>query len=122
MHVNIKMMKKEVVFYHKASGECPVQGFLDSLPSKVAQKITWVLNLVEDLERVPSQYFCKLADTQDIWEFRIKLGSNIYRVLGFWVGNKIILTHGFIKKTQKTPSQEIERSESYRKDYLLRRS
>ena len=62
-----------------------------------------------------------MADTEDIWEFRIKLGSNIYRVLSFWDGNKIVLTHGFIKKTQKTPVQEIERAEDYRRDYLKRR-
>ncbi len=114
-------MKKETTFYQKASGEYPVQVFLDSLPGKVAQKVIWVLSLVEDLERVPAQYFCKMADTQDIWEFRIKLGSNIYRVLSFWDGNKIVLTHGFIKKTQKTPVQEIERAEDCRRDYLRRR-
>jgi phage-related protein len=114
-------MKKETVFYRKVSGECPVEEFLDSLPSKVAQKVIWVLKLVEDLERVPPQYFCKLADTEDIWEFRIKLGSNIYRVLGFWDANQVVLTHGFIKKTQKTPPQEIDRAESYRKDHFTRR-
>ena len=99
-------MKKEITFYHKVSGECPVQGFLDSLPGKVAQKVIWVLSVAEDLERVPAQYFCKLADTQDIWEFRIKLGSNIYRVLGFWDEHRIVLTQGFIKKTQKTPQHD----------------
>ncbi len=121
MHVNLEAMKKEIVFYHKLSGECPVQVFLDLLPGEVARKIVWVLRLVEDLDRVPVQYFCKLADTQEIWEFRIKLGSNIYRVLSFWDGNKIVLTHGFIKKTQKTPLQEIVRAENSRKDYLMRR-
>ncbi len=114
-------MKKEIIFYSKSSGERPVQVFLDALPAKVAQKVIWVLSLVEDLERVPAQYFCKLADTENIWEFRIKLGSNIYRVLAFWDGNKVVLTHGFIKKTQKTPPQEIVRAESYRRDHLGKR-
>jgi phage-related protein len=114
-------MKKEIIFYSKSSGERPVQVFLDALPAKVTQKVIWVLSLVEDLERVPAQHFCKLADTENIWEFRIKLGSNIYRVLAFWDGNKVVLTHGFIKKTQKTPPQEIERAESYRRDHLGKR-
>ena len=115
------MMKKEVLFYRKSSGECPVQMFLDSLPAKVVRKVIWVLSLAEDLDRVPVQYFCKLADTEDIWEFRIKLGSNIYRILGFWEEHRIVLTHGFMKKTQKISPQEIERAENYRRDHLTRR-
>ncbi len=116
------MMKKEVLFYKKSNGECPIEIFLESLPSKAAQKVVWVLNLAEDLERVPAHYFSKLSDTDNIWEFRIKLGSNIYRVFGFLDGHKIVLTNGFIKKTQKSPFHEIERAENFKKDYLARRS
>ncbi len=122
MHVNLLIMKKEIKFYRKANGDCPVENFLDSLPGKVAQKVVWVLNLVEDLERVPSHYFCKLTATDDIWEFRIKLGSNIYRVFAFMDGNRVIVTNGFVKKTQKSPSNEIERAEDYKSDYLSRRN
>ena len=121
LRVNLLMDRKEIVFYRKSSGECPVEAFLDSLPGKVAKKVVWVLHLVEDLDRVPSQYFCKMTDTDNIWEFRIKLGSSIYRVLSFWDGNKIVLAHGFVKKTQKTPLQEIERAEDFRRDYWMRR-
>jgi len=88
------------------------------LPSKATQKILWVLKLLEDLDRVPAQYFTKMSGTEDIWECRIKLGSNIYRIFAFWDGDKIILTHGFIKKTQKIPPQEIEKAENYKKDYF----
>ena len=56
-------MKREVLFYRKPDGRCPVEEFLDSLPAKAAPKIVWVLNLAEDLERIPARYFCKLADT-----------------------------------------------------------
>ena len=115
-------MGKEIIFYRKTDGECPVEDFLNSLPSKVAQKVIWVLNLVEDFERAPAQYFCKLTDTDNIWEFRIKLGSNIYRVFAFMDGNKVIVTNGFIKKTQKSPTNEIEKAESYKNDYLSRRN
>jgi len=113
-------IKREVVFYRKTSGECPIKDFLESLPGGTARKITWVLALAEDLERVPSQYFCKLAGTEGIWEFRIRLGSNIYRVLAFWDGNRVVLTHGFVKKTRKTPADEIGRAENYRRDHLER--
>ena len=114
-------MHREILFYRTASQKCSVEEFLDSLPSKVAQKVTWVLGLLEDLDVIPAQYFAKMPGTDDIWECRIKLGSNIYRIFAFWDGNKIILTHGFIKKTQKTPSNEIEKAESYKKDYFQRK-
>jgi phage-related protein len=98
-------MKKEVDFYRKPGGECPVEEFLNSLPDKVAQKVTWTLSLVED-----------------IWEFRIKLGSNIYRVFAFMLGHKVIVTNGFVKKSQKSPVNEIEKAQNYKRDYLSRRN
>ena len=116
-------MSKTVIFYKTANGKCPAHDFLDSLPSKVAQKITWVLNFLEDLDVVPSSYFKKLVGTEEIWECRIQFGSNAYRIFCFFADNSVVvLTHGFIKKSQKTPKSEIERAESYRKDFLKRRS
>ena len=114
-------MKREVLFYHKSDGECPVEEFLDALPSKTARKVVWVLNLAEDLDRIPSRYFCKLADTNGVWEFRIKLGSNIFRVFAFWDDFRIVLTHGFVKKTQKTPSEQIQMAGNFKKDYFQRK-
>ncbi|MDA8091161.1 MAG: type II toxin-antitoxin system RelE/ParE family toxin [Nitrospiraceae bacterium] len=115
-------MSRTVIFYRTADGKCPVQDFLASLPGKVAQKITWVLSLLEDLEIMPSSYFKKLVGTDDIWECRIQFGSNAYRIFCFPSGNSVVvLTHGLIKKTQKTPQREIEKAEAYRRDYLQRR-
>ena len=95
-----------------------MQGFLDSLPGKVAQKIVWVLKLLEDLDVVPSSYFKKLVGTDEIWECRIQFGSNAYRLLCFFLDRSIVvLTHGFVKKSQKTPVREIERAEAYRRDF-----
>lgn len=93
---------------------------MDSLPGKEAQKVTWVLQLVEELEIVPALYFKKLADMDELWECRVKLGSNIYRLLAFFMGREVVLTHGFAKKTQKTPAGEIDRARRYRTEYLLR--
>ena len=116
-------MGKTVIFYRKADGKCPVKEFLDSLSGKVAQKVAWVLSLIEDLDVVPSTYFKKLVSTEEIWECRIQLGSNAYRIFSFFDGHSVVvLTHGLIKKTQKTPQREIERAEAYRKDYLQRRT
>ena len=104
-------MERKITFYRMANGQCPVEDFLTMISSKAAQKVAWVLRLLVQLERVPAQYFCKMEGADDIWECRIKLGSDIYRVFAFWDGNEIILTHGFIKKSQKTPQRDIERAQ-----------
>ena len=113
-------MSREVQFYKTANQKCPVEEFLDSLPSKAAKKVTWTLSLLEDLEVVPARFFSKMSGTDEIWECRARLGSNIYRIFAFWDRAKIILTHGLIKKTQKTPMNEIERAEASRRDYFER--
>jgi len=80
------------------------------------------LKLLEDMELLPSTYFKKLTGSDGIWECRVQSGSNIYRIFCFFdTKSVVILTHGIIKKTQKTPKQEIERAETYKKDYLSRR-
>ena len=100
-----------------------MEEFLDLLTSKQAQKVVWVLQLIEDLPVVPGQYFQKLVSVEHIWEVRVQLGGDIFRLLGFFDGAKlIILTNAFAKKTQKTPPQEIALAIQRRRDYLSRRS
>jgi len=115
-------MKRKILFYRAADGKCPTIDFLDTLPSKQAQKVTWVLKLVEELAAVPETYLKKLEGSDEIWECRVKSGSNAYRIFCFFSGNSvIILTHGITKKSRKTPAAEIRRAEAMRKDYLTRR-
>lgn len=116
-------MSRTIVFYRTSDGRCPMQEFLDSLPGKTARKVAWVLRLVEDLDIVPALYFKKLVGTEEIWECRIAFGSNAYRIFCFFVEKSVIvLTHGFVKKSQKTPYSEIKKAEAYRKDFLKRRA
>ncbi len=115
---------RTINFYRTGSDACPVEEFLDSLTGKQAQKVAWVLRLIEELDRVPSQYFKKLVNTEDIWEVRVQLGNNIFRLLGFFdedEKNLLILTHGFAKKTQKTPPQEIETATKRKHEHLSRK-
>ncbi len=113
---------RQIKFYRTQSGDCPIEKFLDSLPSKQAQKTTWVLRLIEELEIVPVKFFKKSINTADIWEVRIQVGNNIIRLLGFKDGNNIIvLNHGFYKKTQKTPKKDIQLAQVRKKDYLTKR-
>ncbi|WP_017318122.1 type II toxin-antitoxin system RelE/ParE family toxin [Mastigocladopsis repens] len=113
---------REVVFYRTDLERCPIEEFLDSLSGKQAQKVLWVLRLIQELDSVPSQYLKKLVNTDDIWEVRVQLGNNTFRLLGFFEDdNLIVLTNGFAKKTQKTPSLEIELAEQRKRDYLSRK-
>ena len=113
---------RTIQFYRLSNGQSPVEKFLDSLTGKQAQKVLWVLRLLVDLEVVPRQYFKKLVGTQDLWEVRIQYGNDIFRLLGFFENGKLlILTHGFTKKTQKTPQQDIELATKRMEEYLARR-
>ena len=114
-------MNRGVTLYTTENGECPVKDFLDSLPDKVFQKISWVLTLISEIDKIPILYFKKLKGTDDIWECRIQFASNIYRLFCFFAnGSIIVLTHGIVKKTQKTPKKEIKKTINYKDDYLRR--
>jgi phage-related protein len=112
---------REVRFYRLPSGRPPVERFLEGLPARLAQKVTWVLGLVEDLDLVPRQYFKKLEGTGGLWEIRAGVGRETVRLLGFFDGPRlVILTHGFLKKSQRIPLGEIEIAERRKADHLRR--
>ena len=113
---------RTIQFYRTSAGKCPVEEFLDSLPDRHAQKVAWVLRLVERLDTVPQQYFKKLVGTEDLWEIRAQIGGNSYRFLGYFdVSSLLILTGGFSKKQQKIPQREIELAENRRAEHFQRR-
>jgi len=98
-----------------------VQEHLDSLSDKQVAKITWVLKLLREITPAPTNYFKKLINTNDIWEIRVHVGREIFRLLGFFDEQDfIILTNSFQKKTQKTPLKEIKLAERRKKEYLNR--
>lgn len=94
------------------------QRFIRSLPQKVQEKIEY--NITKSRYVLDRELFKKLENT-DIWEFRTLYNGNCYRLLSFWDTEKqalVIATHGFQKKTQKTPSKEIAKAEAIRKQYF----
>ena len=94
---------------------------MDALSGKQAQKVLWVLRLIEELDVVPGQYFQKLVNTEDIWEVRVQFGGDIFRLLGFLAGSSLlVLTNAFVKKSQKTPRQEIAIAIQRKNEYLSR--
>ena len=111
----------EIAFYKTLNGESPVGEFLDGLSAKQAQKVTWTLQLIEELNQVPGQYLQKMSGTDQLWEVRAGFGGNIFRLLGWLDEGKLVLGHGFQKKTLKTPPREIETAEQRKKDYYRRK-
>ena len=110
----------EIKFYEDQAGRIPVREFWDSLDIKMRQKM---LRSVQALQDMGVSLRMPLSESLDggIFELRAKVGTNISRVMYFFViGNRAVLTHGFIKKTQKTPRREIERAKKIRDDYIKR--
>lgn len=114
------MDKFIVEYYETETGVLPVEEFILSQNIKMQAKIFRTLELLElkgnELREPYSKY---LED--GIFEMRVKVETNITRILYFFViGRKVILTNGFVKKIQKTPRSEIELAKKFRAEYLMR--
>ena len=111
----------EVEYYEKSDGTYPAEEFILSQDIKMQTKLFRLLELLElKGNELREAYSKSLPD--GIFEIRAIQGNNITRVLYFFVvDKKIILTNGFVKKTQKTPENEIVLAKKYRKDYELRK-
>lgn len=113
-------MQFEVIYYEKENGEKTVETFLDNSDIKMRTKILMLLSVLQEKGNALREPYSKPLGN-DIFELRCKLGNDISRVLYFFYHKgKIIITNGFIKKTQKTPKNEIKLAQKYRKDYLER--
>jgi phage-related protein len=92
--------------------------FLTKQPIKVQDKIFKIIEAIETLERIPTTYLKLLSGTNGLYEARIQLGTDIWRVFCFFdKGKLVILLNGFQKKTQKTPKNEIEKAIILMKEY-----
>lgn len=114
-------MSYDVEYYELPDGSRPAEAFILVQDTKMRAKIFMALEFLEEKGPALREPFSKpLGD--GIFEIRAKQGSNISRVLYFFViGRKIILTNGFVKKTAKTPPGEIERAKRYRADFQRRK-
>ncbi len=108
------MSKKRELYFFKDYFE----SFYESQPDKVKKKIIWTLRIIEELDQIPEVYFKHLKNTTGLYEIRVQVGNNIFRIFCFFdMGNIVVVGHGFQKKTQKTPKQQIERAEQIKKEY-----
>ena len=111
----------EIEFYELPNGRKPVEEFLDSLNVKMRNKALDSLAILKEFGNMLREPYSKpIGD--GIFELRIKFSSDITRIFYFfYVENKIILTNGFIKKSRKTPNEEIVLAKKYKSDYESRR-
>ena len=111
-----------VEFYETSETKSPILDFVKSLDVKLRAKVFRDLGLLEKNGNNLGMPFSRLLD-DGIFELRTKSGSNNVRLLYFFmIGKTIIVTNGFKKKTQKTPTREITLAKKYREEYLLRKS
>ncbi|MCK4663255.1 MAG: type II toxin-antitoxin system RelE/ParE family toxin [Bacteroidales bacterium] len=93
--------------------------FFDNLKPEVKKKFNWTLQLISIIERVPEKYFKHMTGSSGIYEIRVEVISNIYRVFSFFdKGQLVVLVNGFQKKTRKTPKKELELAEKLKKQYF----
>lgn len=114
----------ELEFYIKENGKIPVQDFLYSLNPKLRAKAFSDIELLKKLGnelREPYVKPLKGKNNKGLYELRIKFSSDIARIFYFtYYDNRFILLHGFIKKTMKTPENEIKKARIYMEDYKNR--
>lgn len=114
-------MDFQVVLYRKADGSEPVREFMDSLPQKLRTKMVGDLIMLKqrnvDLREPYAKHMGK-----GLFELRISHANDIVRVFYFFYeGRRIVVTNGFVKKTQRTPRRELERARRYKRDWEERR-
>ncbi len=92
--------------------------FFKKQNQKVKDKIIWTFRIIETIQQVPEDYLKHLEGTDGLYEIRVQLGSDIFRIFCFFDSGKlVVLENGFQKKTRKTPKAEIERALKIKEEY-----
>ena len=117
-------MRCTVYYYKTARGEIPVKDFIDELPPKLQAKNMRELMMLEEFGTdLPQPYAKQLhgKDVAGLWELRVKLASDITRVFYFFpIADRVLLLHGFAKKSDETPKIELETAKRRMKDAIER--
>ena len=105
---------REVFFYGDH-----FRNFYQGLDKKAKLKVDWTINLLETVERIPEKYFKHLSNTAGLYEIRVEIESNIYRIFSFFDAGKLIIAiNAFQKTTNKTPKSEIEKAIKIKNQYF----
>jgi len=111
--VDKKNYQRTIIFYKDY-----FQNFFVKQKDKVKDKIIRTFELIEELPRVPETYLKYIENTNGLYEIRVQLGKEIFRIFCFFdKGQLVVVTSGFQKKSQKTPKKEIERAIKIKQEY-----
>jgi len=106
--------ERKIIFY-----EHYFKDFYLKVSDNVKEKINYVFRLIKTVDKVPEKFMKHIEGTDGLYEIRIEVGSNIFRIFCcFDKGNLVVLFNAFQKKTQKTPKPEIELAEKLKKEYF----
>jgi len=115
--VDKKKKYRTIIFYKDY-----FQEFFLKQRDKVKDKIIWTFDMIEELQRVPETYLKHIENTDGLFEIRVQLGSDNFRIFCFFdQGQLVVLANGFQKKTQKTQKQEIEKALKIKNEYENRK-
>ena len=111
--MNDKRKYRTIIFYKEY-----FEKFFVKQRQKVKDKIVWTFDLIENLPRVPELYLKHIEGSEGLYEIRVQMGSDIYRIFCFFdQGKLVVIANGFQKKSQKTPKQEIEMALKIKGEY-----
>lgn len=110
-----------VVFYVEAGGGNPVREFLEGLDLQAQARLRRAVEQLVQRNVAAEEPLVRHLEGK-LWELRVESNTNIYRIVyAFSSGRRIVLLHGFQKKTQKTPRREIETGARRFEDYQSRK-
>ena len=111
---SINMANRKVIFYQHY-----FQDFFSGLDEKTKKKVLQVLTWIQSLDIVTVSLMKSIEGVKGLYEIRVEYNGKIYRIFCcFDKGELVVLFSGFQKKTQKTPSVEIERAKRLMTDYF----
>lgn len=113
------MLTYEIVYFRNENGFSPVEKFMDELPDKDRVKVFAHIRLLKEKGFLPFPYTSGIIGASKLRELRIRISLRRYRIIYFmFTGKKIVLLHGFMKKTKEIPKREIETSLRRKEDFL----
>jgi phage-related protein len=123
LNVTLKLQFQMDTFRQIIAYKNHFEDFLLALNIRTQNKIHKIISLLETMDRVPSNYIKLVSGTKGLYEARVQLGSNIWRIFCFFdEGNLVILLNGFTKKTQRTPKSEIDKARILMRTYYLEKN
>ncbi|MBU4375477.1 type II toxin-antitoxin system RelE/ParE family toxin [Patescibacteria group bacterium] len=116
--MDINKILENLLFYRKSNGKSPIFDYYKNLDKKIKIKIALYISLlIENNGKLGMPYSKHILDK--IWELRVDFDKNYYRIFYFiFTGKQIVFLHGFNKKTNKTPSKEIEKAKNNHDDFI----